>query len=242
MKIQNLTGGLVAALVLASPVVGAEDYPAANFEPTVIFSDVDETSTKSSSSNSDSSSKAEKSQADSQYPAANFEPTVVFHDKEYKHKTLNISSAKSSSASSSSTTESAEKSSDDISVTVTEISDSSAEAGDESMVTLLGLLVLAGAGFFLLKKKVASGSSAPKKVAIKRTKATAKKVINSNTGVGRYLSKNMPELSSVAKYLKDREKTPTSGVAKYVAKRVVAAKAAAVSKRTGVEKYLRDRG
>ena len=242
MKIQNLTGGLVAALVLASPVVGAEDYPAANFEPTVIFSDVDEAGTQSSSS-SGSRSNAEKSQADSQYPAANFEPKIIYQDKEYKHKALDISSS-SSSLTTKSATGSSDSSDEKITVTINEIKDSSAEgeAGDESMVTLLGLFALGVAGFFLLKKKVAAVASAPKKAVKKRTKATSRKIINSNTGVGRYLSKNMPELSSVAKYLKNREKTPTSGVAKYVAKRIVAAKASAVSKRTGVEKYLRDKG
>jgi hypothetical protein len=235
VKIQNLTGGLVAALVLASPIVGAEDYPAANFEPTVIYSDIDKTNTTSSSK-----TKVEKSQPDSQYPAANFKPTVVYHDSEYKHTTPDSSSAVTGT-STSSTRESVTKNSDEISVTIKEITDSSAEseAGDESIITLLGLLALGLAGFFLLKDK-ASAVVTPKKIA-QKIKAT-KKIVNLNTGVGRYLNKNMPELSSVAKYLKTKEKIPASGVSKYVAKRIVAAKAAAASKRTGVEKYLRDRG
>ncbi|MCK5728005.1 MAG: hypothetical protein KAH08_02170 [Methylococcales bacterium] len=241
MKIQHLTGGLVAALVLASPVVGAEDYPAANFEPTVIYSDVEEASVTSSST----TTTAKKSKPDSQYPATNFEPTVLYHDADYKHQatdtassTITKNSEPSRSASASSASVSSQ--SEEVLEVATEASD---DAGDASIVTLLGLLVLAIAGFVLLKGKSASAPEKPsKKTRVASTKRIARATLNSATGVGRYLSKNMPELSSVAKYLQNKEKTPTSGVAKYVAKRVVAAKAAAVSKKTGVEKYLRDKG
>ena len=229
MKIQNLTSGLIAALVLASPIVGAEDYPAANFQPTVIYSDIDEDSKTSSAS----ASKAETSQPDSNYPAANFQPTVVYSDSDYKHPTSTASTETTTSSSSSSASISA----------VNEEATVAEESEDDSMVTLLGLAVLAIVGFVLLKRK--SSSEASEKP-VRRARATsntkARPQTGGATGVARYLSKNMPELSSVALYLKNKNNVQASGVSKYMAKRIVAAKAAAVAKRTGVEKYLRDRG
>lgn len=41
MKKHNLTKAVLTALLLASPLVGAEEYPAANFEPVVITQDAD---------------------------------------------------------------------------------------------------------------------------------------------------------------------------------------------------------
>jgi hypothetical protein len=42
MQKSNLTAGLVTALLLASPLAGAEShYPAADFKPTIIFQDTD---------------------------------------------------------------------------------------------------------------------------------------------------------------------------------------------------------
>ena len=223
MKIQNLTSGLIAALVLASPIVGAEDYPAANFQPTVIYSDID----KDSKAASTSTSKAETSQPDSNYPAANFQPTVVYSDSDYKHQASTTSSKKIESSSSISAV--------NEETTVTE------ESEDDSMVTIFGLVALALVGFVLLKRKSSSEAS-KKPVRPVRAASKTKPQAGGATGVARYVSKNMPELSSVAQYLKNKKSVQASGVSKYMAKRIVAAKAAAVSKRTGVEKYLRDRG
>jgi hypothetical protein len=225
VKIQNLTGGLIAALILASPIVGAEDYPAANFQPTVIYSDIDEDSRAGSTS----TSKAETSQPDSNYPAANFQPTVVYSDSDYKHQTsTSIKKIASSSASVSSVNEN---------TTVAE------ESEDDSMVTLLGLVVLAVVGFVLLKRtSLSEASEKPARQVRVASDTKTRPQVGGATGVARYLSKNMPELSSVAQYLKNKNSVQASGVSKYMAKRIVAAKAAAVAKRTGVEKYLRDRG
>jgi len=225
VKIQNLTSGLIAALVLASPIVGAEDYPAANFKPTVIYSDVSEDSKAASTS----TSKAETSQPDSNYPAANFQPTVVYSDPDYKHQVLTTSSKKIKSSSSA--------------LTVNEETAVADESKDDSMVTLLGLVVLAIVGFVLLKRKsLSEASEKPVRQARATSNTKTKPQVGGATGVARYLSKNMPELSSVAQYLKNKNSVQASGVSKYMAKRIVAAKAAAVAKRTGVEKYLRDRG
>jgi hypothetical protein len=226
VKIQNLTRGLIATLVLASPIVGAEDYPAANFQPTVIYSDID----KDSKGASTSTSKAETSQPDSNYPAANFQPTVVYSDSDYQYKTSTASTKKTVNSSSSSVSANEE-------TTVAE------ESENDSMVTLLGLVALAIVGFVLLKRKsLFETSEKPVRRArgISKIKKTAQ--VGGATGVARYLSKNMPELSSVAQYLKNKKSIQASGVSKYMAKRIVTAKAAAVAKRTGVEKYLRDRG
>jgi len=224
VKIQNLTSGLIVALVLASPIVGAEDYPAANFQPTVIYSDVDE------SSQSSTNSKAETSQPDANYPAANFQPTIVYSDSDYKHQ-KSIASVKIVSVSTSDEVESGGE-------------DTVASEDDDSMVILFGLFALVIVGLVLLKRKSSSGDT---KKPVRQTRATSNvKIVRSQeggvTGVARYLSKNMPELSSVAQYLKNKNSVQASGVSKYMAKRIVAAKAAAIAKRTGVEKYLRDRG
>ena len=229
MKIQNLSSGLIAALVLSSPIVGAEDYPAANFQPTVIYSDVPEDSAASAST-----SKGEKSQPDSNYPAANFQPTTIYSDTDYKHQTSTASQKETASSSSSSASVSS----------VNEEIAGTEESEDDSMVTLLGLAALAIVGFVLLKRKSSSKLS-EKPVRRARTTSNPKKPRHQTdgaTGVARYLSKNMPELSSVALYLKNKNNVQASGVSKYMAKRIVAAKVAAVAKRTGVEKYLRDRG
>ncbi len=224
MKIQKLTNGLIVALVLASPIAGAEDYPAANFEPTVIYNDTDYKHTQSSAVTDNS--KAETSKPDAKYPAANFQPEVLFSDADYKHnKSVSVKSAESSTR---------------VSVSSETAEVATEEAAVESMTTLFGLMALAVVGFVLFKKK---SGICPKKAA----KATSR-VASSNsdaageTGVARYLNKNMPQLSSVAKYLENKEKTPVSGVSKYVARKVIAAKVAAKSKTTGVEKYLRNKG
>lgn len=232
MKIQKLTSGLIAALVFSSPVFAADEYPAANFEPKVLYSDSDYK--HSASSSSASSKKAETSKADPKYPAANFQPEVLYQDTNYKHNQGSTASAKKSTSTASSSA-SSEASSE---------SAASAVESDDSMTTLLGLVALAVVGFILFNKK--SSAPCPKAAAsrapARRRAAPAAQGEAGMTGVARYLNKNMPEMSSVAKYLENKEKVPTSGVSKYLAKKVVAAKVAAAAKTTGVEKYLRDRG
>jgi cobalamin biosynthesis Mg chelatase CobN len=242
VKIQKLTNGLIATLVLASPIVGAEDYPAANFQPKVIYSDSDYKHTESSASTTSSSQKAETSKPDAKYPAANFQPKVLFSSddsssQQTSEKPTTSSSSVAPVSKSSSSSESSSKSTTNNSVDV-------AEKDSGSMTTILGLIVLAVVGFTFFKQK---SSSCPKRASApthRRVAPAPKKVGNGEgaPGVARDLNKNMPEMSSVAKYLQNKEKIPTSGVSKYVAKKVVAAKAAAVAKTTGVEKYLRNKG
>lgn len=62
MKKNVLTKGLFAALLLASTVVVAEEYPATDYQPTVVYSD--------SSAASSESSEAKPAAAESSAPAA----------------------------------------------------------------------------------------------------------------------------------------------------------------------------
>lgn len=71
---------LLPAIIMSlssSITVASEKYPAANFEPTIIYSNQDYQET----SNNTSSRKTSK--ADANYPAANFEPKVVYLDDKY---------------------------------------------------------------------------------------------------------------------------------------------------------------
>lgn len=54
-----------------------EKYPAANFEPSVVYID------KDYSNNNDSSISKPAKAVDEKFPAANFEPTIVYMDKDY---------------------------------------------------------------------------------------------------------------------------------------------------------------
>ncbi|MEN8261294.1 MAG: hypothetical protein ABFS02_12040 [Pseudomonadota bacterium] len=79
MKQNNVTKGLVAALLLASPLAGAEEqYPAADFEPVIVYQDADYIGKQSQPAAQDVDY--------SETPAANFEPVVVYQDKDYIEK------------------------------------------------------------------------------------------------------------------------------------------------------------
>ncbi|MCK5356385.1 MAG: hypothetical protein KAJ63_14810, partial [Methyloprofundus sp.] len=175
----------------------------------------------------------EKAKADASYPAATFQPEVVYHDADYKHK-AGSSSAKSIPL-----------------ATWTEAVDSAveekyadeAEAIDEesSETPLFAIVVLAVAAFlFSRKSKSSAKAKSTGSVATGRVAASANE--SGLTGVARYLNDKSPKLTGVAKYLEENQSSPKSGVAKYVAKKVVAAKKAAAEKTTGVEKYIRNRG
>lgn len=234
MKISQLTNGLLVSLLLSASVAEAGDskYPATDFQPKVVYQDTDYKHTSSAPSSSTSSkSKAEVSVADSNYPAANFQPEVLYEDKDYKHSKGNVSASSSSSTTSSSS--SVEASGSDV----------QAESDDSSLSLVMGLVILAVAGFVFYSKnnKITKGtkkvkSSAPAKRAVKKAAISSGEAVS---GVDKYLeSKGGVEPSSVEKYLEDRNSS-VSGVAKYVAKQKVSARIASV---TGVEKYLKDKG
>ncbi len=213
VKKNNLKKGIFTALLLASSVVTAgTKYPAADFQPKVVYQD-------SSYEHSSSSSKStvdfgEKAKDDSNYPAATFKPQVLFADESYKHNTKVSNVANSAGESSVSNTENADS--------------SEASASGESVSPILALIILAVAVFLFRKKsglKASSGGDSSKL-----------------TGVAQYLKNKAPKISGVTKYLEKHQPTPKSGVAKYVARRLVEVKKAAAEKTTGVEKYMRKKG
>lgn len=67
--------GVAIALIALNPVLSSaatdDKYPAANFEPTVIYLDKDS-----------AQATAAEPEFDAKYPAANFQPTVIYADKD----------------------------------------------------------------------------------------------------------------------------------------------------------------
>ncbi len=83
MKNTQLAHGLLFfALSLAASAANAEDYPASNFQPKVIYSS--EAAATPVSSSSPCAPKAEQSEVDSKYPAAYFHPKVIFSNADAK--------------------------------------------------------------------------------------------------------------------------------------------------------------
>jgi len=233
VKISKLTNGLLVSLLLSASVAEAgNDYPATNFQPKVVYSDTEYKHTGSTASSS-AKSTGEVSVADPAYPAANFKPEVLFEDKSYKHTKGN--------AGKSITTEFVKHYAEEQ---LEEAGAGSSAASEESSMSLIiGLAILAVAGFVFYNKN-ASKSAPAKKAPVRRAAAPAAAAQASGdasvSGVAKYLeSKVGAKPSGVAKYLEDRNSDPVSGVAKYVAKKKVSARLASV---TGVEKYLKDRG
>ncbi len=224
MKINNLTNGLVATLLLASPIVGAEtEYPASDFKPKVIYQDTGSSQGKSASATA--STKQEKSvDVDSKYPAADFEPKVLYKDADYKPSKF---------TGTSSTSERTMAGDTGISTAV--------KVEEESMMSyLLGLVVFAVAGYIFLGKRESKAKVSKSPVYSGH--------VSGLSGVARYLRKhNMAAATGVARYLESRvvsekEKATASGVEKYLEKQARSAKETAAQAGTGVEKYMRNRG
>lgn len=83
MKNRQLNQGLFLALLLTASVASAQDYPAADFQPKVVYRDAsiaDATPAASPVANAAAPcvSKEEKTETDAKYPAANFQPKVLF--------------------------------------------------------------------------------------------------------------------------------------------------------------------
>ena len=103
-NVQNnkLTKGAFAALLLASAVANADtQYPAADFQPSVVFQD--ETYINGAQAAAKAAAPVAKGsvapaqaaapasdESDAKYPAANFQPVVVFNDPNYKHHQYTI--------------------------------------------------------------------------------------------------------------------------------------------------------
>ena len=229
MKKNNVKKGIFTVLLLASPFVTAgTQYPAADFQPKVVYQDESYQHQGSESTNStNSSSSGKKSKADVNYPAATFQPEVLYIDKDYKHN------AGSTSTKSVPLKKSTEK-------VAAPVEKNNAAAEESSMNPLFAIVVL-GVAFFLYNKQ-SKGTVKPKKTVVSRRQTNSANFRNADgvSGVAKYLQNKVPKLSSVDKYLQANQQAPKSGVAKYVARRVVAAKQAASEKVTGVEKYMRN--
>ncbi len=225
MKKNELTKAVLTALLLASSsVMAGSDYPAADFQPKVLYSDSSAQS-QTSSAKSAPAKAAEPVEVDPNFPAANYQPKVVFSDENYKHSSAAPGAASASKASASSVT-AVEKEGAAVS--------SEAPASSDN-TTLLGLIVLAAVGFFLYNRKCAvkTGGSAS---------AETYSAAGGATGVEKYLEKQGINKTGVAKYLEKQTANPATGVAKYMAKQIIKDREAAAARATGVEKYLRDKG
>lgn len=224
MKIINLTNGAFAVLLLASSMVGAEtQYPAADFQPKVIYQDPEYKPTQSTTQET---AAASSSATDSKYPAANFQPKVVYSDPSYKHSTSTPAVAGAGTLQKSAAEPASE--------TATE------KAEESNSNYLIGLVVLALVGVVLFRKKSgAEGREA--KASYRAASGSAGGV----TGVAKYI--NRISGTGVTRYLEKQVKSATSsaavtGVAKYMAKQGESAKSSASETATGVEKYMRNRG
>ncbi len=232
----NLTKGLFTALLLVSSVVSADEkYPAADFQPSVVYQD--ENYIKNSSSTQTAVKHATpvvaeaKTEVDSKYPAADFQPKVIYSDDKYQHN-KNVPASASKNVSVSSATE--DKAESAVST------DKKKE--DSSLTYLIGLVGLAAVGFFLFRKQATPTPAKAKKASVAPISGKAAAV----TGVGKYINKVSG--TGVSRYVEKQVKTAKSatGVAKYVAQQTLAEKARAAEeaekKATGVEKYMRNRG
>jgi hypothetical protein len=231
VKKNNLTRGAFAALLLASTVAGADQqYPAADFQPEVLYQDSDYIAKNSPAKASASTAKTtsntvntvESNEVDARYPAANFQPEVLYHDPNYK-PSATVKAPVSKGEISSSSVE-------------TKAADAVAVSKEESSMQsyLIGLVILAAAGFYFFKKQSTT--------TVKKQAPLPARTSSALTGVSKYLNKVSG--TGVSRYLEKHVKSPTAatGVAKYMAKKAVSAKTTAAQAATGVEKYMRDRG
>lgn len=222
MKKNELTKAVLTALLLASSsAMAGADYPAADFQPKVIYADESSKSAPAASASKAAPAAVEKDEVDANYPAAHYQPKVLFSDADYKHS----ASAPSLGASSGS-----------AAVSASEAPGAESEQPVASNNNLIGLVVLAAVGFFLYSKK--SGGKAAKADSSDSYSAAS----GETTGVEKYLDRLGMNKTGVAKYLEKQSANPATGVAKYMAKQIVKDREAAAAKVTGVEKYLRDKG
>jgi len=227
VKNNKLTKAVLAALVFASTsVLAASDYPAADFQPKVVFSD--ESAQSAPESKPAAAAVEEEAEADPKYPATNFQPKVLYKDADYKHSAA-VPSAAGSSAKSASATVSAANAELEV------IENEKAASSDFSYI---GLIALAAIGFVVYSKK-SGGQAAVSSAAGDYVAATG---ATGATGVEKYLEKMGANKTGVDKYLEKQTANPSTGVAKYMAKQIVKDREAAAARATGVEKYLRDKG
>ena len=222
MKKNNFVTGMFTTILLFSAGVGADQkYPAADFQPTVVYQDDDyiSKSQQAKSSSPAPASQSSTSADDAKYPAANFEPKVVYNDPDYKHSQPAYS-----------------KGSDSAPMPSSEAATASDKDGDSSSSYLIGLVLFAVMGFVLFKKRAEPNAQS--------ASGAYRKDSSGLTGVARYL--NRTGGTGVARYLEKQVKSASAGaatgVAKYMARQKSSENTKATEAKTGVEKYMRNRG
>lgn len=232
----KINTGFFALLILASFGAGADSkYPAADFQPEVVYQDKDLINKNSGSVKAPDSVKAVRLEpkdtvVDSKYPAADFKPQVIFHDEKYVPSKVTPSSKHTSAQ---------------VEVGVTNDAGVEKQTNNKTQSTttnyLIGLFALVAAGFFLFKNQ---GKCTHKtKTKTKNEKAVAKtysKHPSGLTGVAKYV--NRVSGTGVSRYIDKNVKTAKTGVAKYVAKKAISSKAKNTEAVTGVEKYISNKG
>lgn len=180
-----ILNAFLMGLVLTSFMAKAEDYPAANFQPKVLYSDADYKPPVSAAPSSSTTTESPVSVDDPNYPAANFQPKVLFSDE----SAASSSKPKVKKIVKKSVSSKAKDSSSYSKTTATPSITPQKEEGS-SMTLLLGLVVLGVAGYLYTQK-----SKKPAKPA--RRRATYKRAVVASKRVG---------ASGVTKYLKARDK------------------------------------
>jgi hypothetical protein len=215
VKKNNLLQSAIVALLVASPFAAyAGQYPAADFEPKVLYQDESVKSTSAAvivkAAPVVAAAAPAATVSDSKYPAANFEPKVLFSDDSYKP---------SKSAPSIAPTTSTPEYTTSAGAIIME------EAKKDEGIDP-NLFILAG-----LAAAVFGASRCPKFAGIfGNNLASNEPSAPTETGVTRYLNARVPKVSSVTKYL-ERAGKPTN-VARYIAKQNIAQKAAAAQNDT----------
>lgn len=91
MKKTPLNQGMLVGMLLVASAASAQDYPAADFQPKVLFQDESAVAASSAAKSSAaaapcvsqeaaSKSKQEVAEVDPKYPASNFQPKVIFSE------------------------------------------------------------------------------------------------------------------------------------------------------------------
>ncbi len=219
MKKNNLLKSAMVALLVASPIAAfAGQYPAADFEPKVLYQDESVKSSapaavivKAAPVVATQTPAPVVSVDDSKYPAANFEPKVLFSDSNYKPSKSAPSIVPVSVSKSEYTT----------SAGAVIMEESKKEDGIDPNLFILAALAAA----------VFGASRCPKFAGIFGGNSVSNEPSAPiETGVTRYLNARVPKVSSVTKYL-ERAGKPTN-VARYIAKQNIAQKAAAAQNDT----------
>ena len=86
MNAQLVKGFLMGFILTASAAAGAQEYPAADFQPKVLYRDssiaevapASAPTAAASNANAPCPQKQESSEVDAKYPAASFQPKVLF--------------------------------------------------------------------------------------------------------------------------------------------------------------------